>query len=186
MNRIDLFKRTVDVLYKAYQHNHLQHITSCGCAVGNLVCNALEPHRFKEVQLSGNEQDREVFFAQQFMSVHSAWWAQILYERTGLPPDFVDANTLARGYDEIKATGYTRSELSSIEWAFENAGRMNDRMGLEEKRSMDPDGLIGLLSVINMLGDIHEAPETAQCLMEAVATGTYEYETEEFQNSGEL
>jgi len=94
----------------------------------------------------------------------------------------VDAMDLVRGYDEIKATGYTKEELNRIEWAFENAGTMHENMSIEEKRALDPSGLWGFINVINTLGEIHGVPEISQCVMEAVATGTYKYCSAEFED----
>lgn len=37
MNRIDLFKRTVDTLYHAHTNDKLHYQKCCSCAVGNMI-----------------------------------------------------------------------------------------------------------------------------------------------------
>lgn len=179
MNRIELFKRTIDVLYKAHKDGHLQHVSSCGCAVGNLVCNALEPEKFKNIAES--DFIDEYSFAQLFKRPYKGWWAQIHQHRYGCAPPRTGAMDFVYGREEVRETGYSLEELSAIEFAFETADVMTQDMDMDEKREIDPTGVKGLMGVIDRLGEIHEAPDVAVCLKEAIVNGTYTFESDEFK-----
>ena len=177
MNRAEQFKKTVDILYKAYKDGHLMHMTSCGCAVGNMIFHGLHNDNF---HYQKNEQP---------LFPTGTGWFTVLASDSGLNPNVFGFNRLSDyvkqdGMLGINFTGYTAKEIVKIEAAFEGfdpaCSLMLNRRKSDRSNS-DPSGIHGLLDVIDALGEIHEAPAVADCLKKTIIDGKYNFETEEFQ-----
>lgn len=164
MKNLDLFKRTMDILWKAYKDGHLIHDDPCGCAVGNMVCYGLNTQKYMKRKKNN------------YFGSSSREWTDVLRENGSNP------STKARV--DILSTGYTNDEILDIEAAFE--GRTYhpsiNGYGRTSRRYSDETGIRGFLDVIKKLGEIHEAPEIAKCLMKSVKDGTYSYESEIFKS----
>lgn len=136
MNREELYKKTVDVLFQAYFKDELVH-QSCGaCAVGN-IC--------EEASLK--------------TGIQNNMWYPLFYTKVGGTEQVRDAwkSYLVENREEYRekatklceATGYTVDELARIEFAFESAptGRTNEDWMFS-----------GLEAVLEVLKDIHDVP----------------------------
>lgn len=163
MERKELFKKTMDALWKAYTSKHLIHGDPCGCAVGNLVCNAMNQQNFllrKPIILGG----------------HIAWTDVIGFHIDD------QCHMDAAAKRQVKSTGYSPEEISMIEHAFEFRNEDGSSAFEFDGSRKDKSGKLGFINVLKTLGKIHKAPEVAKCLIEHVKKGTYTYETEAFKN----
>jgi hypothetical protein len=138
MNNPELYKRTVDILFDAYFNDTLKHGDCTACAVGNII--AANMGYKNERQFYGNRGDGSWYF-----------------------PVTQGFSTMSeRIKREINSTGYTISELSQIEKAFENAGWSPN----EEEEMFN-----GLVAVLDVLEEIHGVePSTATQSKERFAT----------------
>lgn len=148
MIKKELFEKTVAILVKAYQNETLEHSNCYACAVGNLIaanCGyelVIAKDSYVNIKWRGVEEYPE-------------YWLNLLEElNRGCVSVLSDAER-GLAISEIEATGYTISEINSIELAFE---RREVR-----KFGEDKDGYLGLMSVIDTLMLIHEAtPQEAE------------------------
>ena len=163
MERKELFKKTMDALWKAYKGNHLIHGGACGCAVGNLVCNAMNQTKF-------------LIRTRESLDGSTAWTGAISCH---LNEKYVDPHAKR----QVKATGYTLEEISMIEHAFEfrHSDGSSKFEGFDGPGT-DKSGKLGFINVLKTLGKIHDAPEVAKCLIDHVKKDTYTYETAAFRN----
>ena len=176
MNRAELFKKTVDVLYKAYKHKHLKHMTACGCAVGNLIYHGLHNENFHK---SHNES------VGYYEGKH---WFGLLYAKANYENinEFFGVSQQMSATLGINSTGYSEKEIQRIEAAFEGIDpevslTKEARDKCSSRQDSDPTSIHGLMDVIDALGEIHEAPAVADCLKKAISSGNYNFETEEFK-----
>ena len=129
------FDSTVDVLVKAYLNDTLEHGTCSACAVGNIIAH----HQGVKVRRRGHG-----FLA--WMRIDPLWGRVF---QTDSSTRCQKMNAFAyhgAAKDQIDSTGYTVSELASIEYAFETAkrGRCDDEWMFN-----------GLMAVVEVLADIH-------------------------------
>lgn len=185
MIRKTLFKRTMDTLYKAYKNGHLIHDSPCGCAVGNMVLCAMDEERFQNLRLTGKFSERLYKVSDAIGISNDKWMSAVPLGFGGdrsepTKREFNNAlcvdefNNYSAGKHQIDLTGYTQRQIWKIEEAFERCRR-------GRRKIPDATGLQGFLNVIEALGEIHKAPEVAQCLKEAVINKTYDYETKSFK-----
>jgi hypothetical protein len=144
MNRPELYKKTVDILYQAYFNNTLEHGNCKACAVGNLVaCNS--GYRIARM-LNG----KLLWLDRTGRKVDSTWGDVF---RT--PPkrlfrsqkQIIDLeNFFGSSESQILSTGYNVDELARIEFSFETAS----------KGKSDEDYMYnGLAAVLEVLKQIH-------------------------------
>jgi hypothetical protein len=137
MKNKELFDKTISILVRAYQGGTLKHSDTCGCAVGNLVANAMGYKITKSIE---------------WMTVNKkyAWprWSDV-FCTTGTNQDLEKSEYYGDAKAEIDSTGYSLQNLAKIEFAFES---IEDSMN-------DKDGYKGLMSVVDVLMKIHDANE---------------------------
>ena len=150
----------MDILWKAYKDGHLIHGDACGCAVGNMVCYGLNAKKYMKR-------------SKRNLGSGSHEWA-----------DAISSDTPSnKARIEILSTGYTTEEILDIEAAFESRTYSVNGYGCTSRHYNDDEtGIRGFLDVIKKLGEIHEAPEIAECLVKSVEDGTYSYESEIFKS----
>lgn len=132
MIKEELYKRSIDVLSRAYLEGHLEHGDPCGCAVGNMVAASCG---FKIVQTKYEG----LAWKQDGVDFPTYWWNFLAFkddERAAI--------------SQIHQTGYTVTEVIKIEKAFESVSLCNDH-----------DGYLGLMAVVECLGHIHEVNDEA-------------------------
>lgn len=105
MKKKELFEKTVSILTKAYINDTLKHGSSCGCAVGNLVCAACHIEY---------DENKCLYWTKAFSTT--------VNYRTGKPE--MKQRISAERYRglakvEIDSTGYSLFQLAAIEKAFE-------------------------------------------------------------------
>jgi hypothetical protein len=133
MNRIDLYNKTVDILFQAYFNDTLEHGNYCGCAVGNLVAAGMGK---KIIRSSG-----QVDWLND-LDGGSLWYDLIRgYIEYGGNEEREAATA------QILSTGYSFDEITMIERSFEKAPFGN---------SQDDYMFNGLVSVLEALKQIHE------------------------------
>lgn len=133
MNRENIYKKSCDILYKAYFDGTLQHENCSACACGNLIAGN-KNYTFKK---RGNEN----YFDWNESENSNHWYNKILgYKYYN-----------EEGEDQINATGYTEQEFRQIEKAFEGINSIYK----EEDRMFK-----GLVAVLEELAKIHEIEET--------------------------
>lgn len=132
------FENSVNVLVKAYLNDTLEHRNCHACAVGNLVAAAcgyqyeIDPNTFymKTSWLGWDP--------------HEKHWYDVLFWNGKAP----------KGLAQIKAVGYTITQVQLIESAFEEAYNQETQEG---------DDYAGLMNVVAVLAHIHNIPlEQAQ------------------------
>lgn len=139
MNRPDLYNKTVDILYKAYFDDTLEHSNCAACAVGNIIAARNNYKVMKGYTCWRGQNDLlvstswdNVFF--------TGYGKQVMYR--ALYKD--DARR------EIDSTGYELDELAKIEFAFESC---------EWLCSPDEYMFNGLVAVLDALAQIHEVTD---------------------------
>jgi len=128
------FNHSVNVLVKAYLNNWLIHRKCTACAVGNLISE-------------GNPEEYDFYQGRWY-----SWFRSL--GLNSMDPDFRDYD-----HPDVIKTGYSPSELISIERAFERCDR-----GCNEDDYM----FNGLMAVVDVLAEIHGVDltqkETAKAL----------------------
>jgi hypothetical protein len=151
MNRPDLYKKTVDILYQAYFNDTLQHGNCYACAVGNIVAancgdsfkTSLNAMQFQNLYWS---HEPESIYDCSIQADDQAMW----YDAIG-GGVVIRSSFNATAIKQIAATGYTPKELSKVEVAFERAARGNNN----EEHMFN-----GLVAVLDQLSIIHEITDT--------------------------
>lgn len=131
VKNIELYNKTVDILFQAYYNDTLRHGDCYFCAVGNMVaagCN------FNFV--SGMWDETIHAWDDVFMTFNDA-----MYQRIH------ENNYVGEAKRQIDSTGYHWKDLSKIEYAFETA----DKGDSEEDYMFN-----GLVAVLEVLKQIHE------------------------------
>lgn len=126
------FEHSVNVLVKAYLNDTLKHGDTCGCAVGNLVSEALVLKRTR------------MYWPYVFMTCRSG---EQLIDLDVYEKDIIAKN-------EIDRTGYSPLELALIENAFEKSAvydEFKDQVGDKEEQMFN-----GLMAVVDVLAEIHK------------------------------
>lgn len=138
MNRPELYKKTVDILFQAYFNDTLKHGDCSACAVGNICLgNGIERIWMGIVGSKNNAVWGEVF------RTNSVKRKQFIFEE----------NYKGVAKEVIDVTGYKWQELARIEKAFE----------LADKGSSEEDHMYnGLVAVLDVLKEIHEVEDDSQ------------------------
>lgn len=135
---IELYNKTVDILYQSYFDDTLVHGNCQACAIGNMV--------------AANTGKRVKRFGSGYIGVgwdHGAseWNLVFMTDHETLhqvrDPAFYDGEAK----EQIDATGYHWEDLATIEYAFETADK-----GQSEEDYM----FNGLVAVLEVLKQIHE------------------------------
>lgn len=135
MNRIDLYKKTVDILYLAYFNDTLKHGDCSACAVGNIcLANGATLYDYTH-SISGS----------------NLAWSMAFYTDTDTLIQTIDESVYKQNFNGCKtvidATGYSLLELAKIERSFETAPTGNS----DEEYMFN-----GLVAVLEALKQIHE------------------------------
>jgi len=133
MNRIELYQKTVDTLFDAYNNGTLQHGNCLDCAVGNICGSDAWSARFVTmIDVKTCEIRRGVASHRKFSQE--------------------EIETC------ISNSGYSEEELKSIEYAFEASIAENyyEFINYSPKRGQ----YIGLCAVLKVLSEIHEVDQT--------------------------
>ena len=150
MNRKDLYNKTVNLLLDAYNQEKLRHNVCTACAVGN-ICNGDDDWSY--VFYTVNEKD--------YLHDDTVVYKQSL---TLTGDNDYETSGIEKGLLCIKNTGYSLKELMKIEWAFETAIPSNMRNFYvhtsSEKQSKEGQ-YMGLCAVLDVLKEIHKAPQKA-------------------------
>lgn len=155
MKNKELFKRTLDILVKAYQNDTLEHGSCTACAVGNIVAANMEI----KISTLGHTLmwDNWMPYWQKLLSTvrkQKGIDSSIIILREN--EEFIqgqlnlNSSQLKEPMQQILSTGYTFKELAEIEWAFETADEGNNK---------DDYMFNGLLAVYDVLCKIHEVEE---------------------------
>lgn len=143
MNRPELYKKTVDILYDAYFNDTLHHTRCSACAVGNIVVANMgykpapgESHFW--INKEGN-------------LIQTEWYHVFVTNWRNGHQRLNPKNYEGDAKQQIDATGYKWEELAAIEKAFEST------------RTYDDDKEIcmfnGLVAVLEVLKQIHEVED---------------------------
>jgi hypothetical protein len=163
MNRVELYKQSIDILYQAYFDGTLKHGDCTACAVGNILKPAAQKidvpnlrwhHLFLTVGKMSHKEDCIEFSKQQIVPEPGCMIAyNFLFGHMCVPLSEIDEHGRT-AYQEAKglvaASGYTEEELAEIEYAFEIADQGNSR----------EDWMFnGLVAVLDELKRIHDVSD---------------------------
>jgi len=143
--KLELYHKTVDILFQAYFNDTLRHGNCYACAVGNMIA-ANGGYKF---ETDANAEDPGLSIYWKGFSPYSSdskdpvWPAWLEYVRE--VNYYRDDEEAAK--EEVRLTGYSRNELMLIEHAFENAVYGN---------SYEDYMFNGLVAVLEVLKQIHE------------------------------
>jgi hypothetical protein len=135
------FNRAVSALVKGYLNHTLIAGSSTGCACANIVAETLQ------IKLTFNSKHARC----DAESSVTDWYSTVFQYRNGLMPSLA----LSPGMDQINKTGYSITEFTRIEQAFEEnttipcAAYANYSTG-----AIDADQYTGLLAVVKVLHDM--------------------------------
>jgi hypothetical protein len=140
MNRPELYRKTVDILYAAYFNDTLEHGNCAACAVGNMVAAGCGYSVIKDMQgkSAWNTDGPRYSWNNLFTTVNGQQSVHNLYRQ----------DPYVRY--EIASTGYPWYELAKIEYAFETADA-----GTNEEDYM----FNGLVAVLEVLKQLHEVED---------------------------
>lgn len=137
MIKPELYHKTIGILVKAYLNDTLIPGNCAACAVGNLIAASMKITYTNPAVRSCID-----------WKEHAIRWDQVFCTRNGY--QFINENKYeGEAKEQIDSTGYTWHELAKIEAAFESTPR-----GVEDIM------YFGLMAVINVLGEIHQASES--------------------------
>ena len=152
MNRPELYRKTVDILYQAYFNDTLEHGKCVACAVGNIIRvnigASISDTPFDTGKFVG---DRQFLVDNQ---LQAPVWALVFMTMCNTRVQDVNPGEF-RGLaaQQIAATGYPWQELAKIEYAFETAN----------KGSSDEDYMFnGLVSVLEVLKELHKVDDNSE------------------------
>lgn len=140
------FENTVDILVKAYLNGTLEHSNCYACAVGNIVAYATGKKFIRSYAFMREWKWKDCDYPA--AGNDTGGWGQVI---TTCCLDGVPQVNLNNFYGEakiqIESTGYSPTELSKIEFAFERADE-----GYSEEEWM----FNGLMAVVEVLAEIHQ------------------------------
>ena len=183
MNRPELFVKSVDILVDAYNRGKLRNMSTCHCAVGNLIS-------YREGNYVSDEKRID------WHQIISSMRAKLKYNPYGgnpkgfpkeIPMNITsvqevvttiscdgddDRAIIKNGLAEMRKTEYSLLEIEKIERAFENA----DQYGNYNHDGQRGEVKDGLIRAIGVLGEIHKIPKkTVKCMQEHVENKTYKF-----------
>lgn len=139
MNRQDLYRKTVDILYQAYFKNTLQHENCAACAVGNIIA-------------ANSGKNYKMAITNLYWEGGDYLWNRLFNTTFGIQ----NVNTMWLFHPEtmaqINSTGYPWQELAKIEYAFETA---------DKGQSAEDYMFNGLVAVLKVLQELHEVEDDA-------------------------
>lgn len=135
MNRPDIYKKSVQILYDAYFNDTLIHGECTACAVGNLVASNC-----------GIQIKRSMDFFSEFMWKDKFPMWKMVHTANDEGQRISPEKYLGEAKRQIDSTGYTWQETAKIELSFESAPKGNS----------DDDWMYnGLVAVLDCLAEIH-------------------------------
>ena len=161
MKNKETFEKTIAILVKAYHEGVLLHGDYCACAVGNIISSNLSlkiqrkhhilqpsPDRYRKAGLAGFYE----WVKEDSLEPH---WNNVFHTiETG--QEFRIHNYQGEAKRQIDSSGYDLESLMRIEKAFDTHKYIDDK-----------DGYKGLMSVCDVLMEIHEC--TAEQITKAKA-----------------
>jgi hypothetical protein len=145
MNRHELYKKTVDILFDAYFNDTLRHTNCYACACGNIIAAnqgykfvPSKPGSYMLVEQNITWDITDGYYAKAGRSSLAPWYPVVNHNR---------ANDL-RGIEQIQSTGYSVDDFMLIEKAFELAAGFGDEWMFN-----------GLVAVLDVLKQIHEVTD---------------------------
>lgn len=154
MKNPKLFKRTFEVLLKAYAEGNLIHQDVCACAIGNLVLDA-EDHT--DIHFSENN-----FMLDNNKRYRGFWYDFMIYRHMANINIETDLKLASEDWYKIfKYIGYSWQDIISIETAFEEFYTSDAYIEYREFHGHDSDasGYWGLLSILDALCIIHDVKQ---------------------------
>lgn len=146
MTQREKFFETVGILVEAYLNDTLVHDHPCGCGGGNIIAKAIGAKVVVDHK-TGN--------ADWISDDDLNGWDWFHLVRFGFSHDNSNVN-LSQGKYLIDRTGYTIKNMRDIETAFEEPVKIIVDGGfIGTDISLDPDGLKGLLNIVDVLAEIH-------------------------------
>lgn len=138
MQKPELYKKTVDILFQAYFNDTLEHANCKACAVGNIVAANIGV-RLSHYDSFGRVMPKEWKVGDP--RTDTGVWFDAIYDGR------VERCLYSEEVDyQVKATGYSAIELARIEYAFESA----------PTGKSDEDWMFnGLVAVLDVLKEIH-------------------------------
>jgi len=157
-NRIELYNKTVDILYQAYFNDTLEHGNCCACAVGNIIAANMGKtfERVFDTVASTRPRERWAWVGEKYPGEISRdfpdlrverGWGSVFYTNDEGRQRFYIGKYFGKAAEQIDSTGYQVKELARIEKAFETVGGSQS----PEDRMFD-----GLVAVLETLKKIHE------------------------------
>jgi hypothetical protein len=134
MNRPELYKKTVDILYQAYFKDTLRHANCQACAVGNIICANLGA-------LPNIKEPGSVNYKASDGIVYGIRWSNY------------GSHTRNPQLDVTAVTGYSHKEIVKIELAFEC---------VSHGKCAEDYMFNGLVAVLDVLKQIHEVTDEDQ------------------------
>lgn len=160
MTQREKFFETVGILVEAYLNDTLVHDHPCGCGGGNIIAKAIGA----KVVVDHDTGNADWTSYDEFDGTGWDWYHLV---RFGFSNKNYNVNPLAACH-QISRTGYTIENMRDIEIAFEEPVKIivDGFPGIDI--SLDPDGLKGLLNIVDVLATIHginlEERESAKLL----------------------
>lgn len=149
-DRIELYKRTVDILYDAYFNNTLEHGNCYACAIGNIIAanNDISFLQRNGSPVYGVFTGRGVKYWDKYNSFHINP-TKLICEHKKLP--YITQIL-------VDKTGYSNDELCTIERVFEGAGKNTVGFFPSKEEIM----YNGLVAVLEILKTIHKIDDTSK------------------------
>lgn len=146
MNRPQLHKETVDILYQAYFNDTLKYRQCPACVVGNIIA-ARMGYKIKQ------SKDEYMYWENEHGIHEQVAWVSFVIT-TAYLDQTIDPKALKCPVvrNQLAATGYEPMEVALIEYTFENTGYLSRSKGKSEEEQM----FDGLVAVLNVLDRIHE------------------------------
>lgn len=172
MNRPELFVKSVDILVDAFQRGKLKNLSTCNCAVGNLI--SYRKGNYVDDELRDNWHDIIFKYRQRYKMTK--------YPKSDVKPklsnlkehldmdEFYGTDGVKEGLKELRSTEYDLNEIQQIEAAFENVSST----GVYPSSVDHVEN--GLIRSIKVLGKIHKIPaKTVNCMIKHVENKTYKF-----------
>lgn len=161
MERAELYKKTVDILFDAYFNDTLEHANCYACAVGNIVA-ANRGLKYLNKEMVSLELYGDVIYTGRgklFYSSENSFTENLVSYLPGVFDSFRANQLPGLALQHLESTGYSFDELTAIENAFEGEA-------ISAEFLTDDIMFSGLVAVLEELKQIHKVgdnePEIAR------------------------